>query len=105
MAQPMTASSAGGRPRRFAFVSPNYYPRTCGVGDNTMRFAQELTRRGFETTVFTRSPASPNPEAPEVPVIAASGATPLSRKSRGRRASVERSTSRIGTTSTVFPVS
>jgi glycosyltransferase involved in cell wall biosynthesis len=77
MGEPMIAPSPSGRPRRFAFVSPNYYPRTCGVGDNTMRFAQELTRRGFDVKVFSRSPAQPNPEAPEVPVTGASGATPL----------------------------
>jgi glycosyltransferase involved in cell wall biosynthesis len=63
--------------RRFALVCPNYHPRTCGVGDNSMRLAQELRRRGFEAAIFTRAPASTNPEAPTVPVIGVSGRLPL----------------------------
>ena len=53
---------------RIALVSPNYHPRTCGVGDYSMRVAQELMRRRIEVRVFTRAPAEPHPEAPEVPV-------------------------------------
>jgi glycosyltransferase involved in cell wall biosynthesis len=63
--------------RRFALVCPNYYPRTCGVGDHSMRIAQELSRRGSETAIFTRAPATPNPEAPRIPVFGGTGATPL----------------------------
>jgi glycosyltransferase involved in cell wall biosynthesis len=55
--------------RRFAIVSPNYYPRTCGVGDHSMRVAAELRKRGHEAMVFTRAPAQPNPEEPDVPVL------------------------------------
>src|SRR5689334_12552603 len=64
--------------RRFALVCPNYHPRTCGVGDHSMRLAQELRRRGFEAAIFTRAPAAPNPEAPEVPVTGVPGRFPLS---------------------------
>jgi glycosyltransferase involved in cell wall biosynthesis len=63
--------------RRFALVCPNYHPRTCGVGDHSMRLAQELSRRGFACAIFTRGPAEPNPEAPTVAVTGVSGATPL----------------------------
>ncbi len=63
-------------PRSFAIVSPKYYPLTCGVGDHSMRVAEELLRRGHRARVFTRAPASPNPEAPQVTVLAAEGPTP-----------------------------
>jgi glycosyltransferase involved in cell wall biosynthesis len=63
--------------RRFALVCPNFHPRTCGVGDHTMRIASELGRRGHAVAIFTRAPASPNPEAPGISVVGASGATPL----------------------------
>jgi glycosyltransferase involved in cell wall biosynthesis len=63
--------------RRIALVCPNYYPRTCGVGDHTMRLAQELSRRGITCAIFTRGPAEPNPEAPAVSVTGVLGATPL----------------------------
>jgi glycosyltransferase involved in cell wall biosynthesis len=42
-----------------------------------MRLAQELTRRGFASAVFTRQPAEVNPEASNVPVFGFPGATPL----------------------------
>ena len=71
--------------RRFALVCPNYHPRTCGVGDHSMRLAQELRRRGFEAEIFTRGPALPSPEAPTVPVTGVSGATPLLIAERLRR--------------------
>ncbi len=54
---------------RIALVSPNYHPRTCGVGDNSARLALELARRGIESVVLTRAPAEPHPVAPEVPVV------------------------------------
>jgi glycosyltransferase involved in cell wall biosynthesis len=55
--------------KRFAIVAPNYHPRTCGVGDYSMRIAAELLRRGHEVKVFTRAPARPDPEEPTVPVL------------------------------------
>jgi glycosyltransferase involved in cell wall biosynthesis len=64
-------------PRRFALISPNYYPRTCGVGDFSMRLALDLQRRGMECAIFTRTPAEPNPAAPDVRVEGVSGPTPL----------------------------
>jgi glycosyltransferase involved in cell wall biosynthesis len=63
--------------RRFALVCSNYHPRTCGVGDNTMRVAQELQRRGMEAAIFTRAPAAAHPEAPDLRVVAEEGLTPL----------------------------
>ncbi len=54
---------------RIALVSPNYHPRTCGVGDNSARLALELARRGIASVVLTRAPAEPHPAVPEVPVV------------------------------------
>jgi glycosyltransferase involved in cell wall biosynthesis len=71
--------------RRFAFVSPNYFPRTCGVGDHSMRIGQELMRRGHEVTVFSRAPVQPNPEGAEVPAEAIEGPTPMVIAERLRR--------------------
>ncbi len=62
---------------RFAFLAPNYHPITCGVGDNTMRLAAELRRRGHHAVVFSHSPVLPHPEAPEVPVRGVLGNDPL----------------------------
>jgi glycosyltransferase involved in cell wall biosynthesis len=71
--------------RRFAFVAPNYHPRTCGVADHTMRLVQELQRRGFECAIFTRTPAQTNPVATDVTVTGFAGATPLVIAERIRR--------------------
>jgi glycosyltransferase involved in cell wall biosynthesis len=71
--------------RRFALICANYHPETCGVGDHSMRLGQELLRRGFESAVFTRAPATRHPEAPELPVIAESGPSPLVIAERLRR--------------------
>jgi glycosyltransferase involved in cell wall biosynthesis len=62
--------------RRFAFVTPNYYPLTCGVGDFSMRLAGELQTRGHEVAIFTHEPARPHPEAKMVDVHGAAGMTP-----------------------------
>jgi glycosyltransferase involved in cell wall biosynthesis len=62
--------------RRFAFVSPNYYPRVCGVGDHSARLGDELRRRGHEVVVFSREPVSRNPEAPELEARAIRGRLP-----------------------------
>lgn len=58
---------------RIALVSPNYHPRTCGVGDNSARLARELSRRGMTSVVLTRAPAEPHPAAPDVPVVGFGG--------------------------------
>jgi len=71
--------------RRFAFVAPNYHPRTCGVADHSMRLVQELQRRGFECRIFTRTPAQTNPAALDVAVTGVSGPTPLVIAERIRR--------------------
>jgi D-inositol-3-phosphate glycosyltransferase len=63
--------------RRFAFVTPNFHPRTCGVGDYSMRLAQELQRRGHEVSIFSRNPAQRHPDGPDVAVTGADGPTPL----------------------------
>jgi glycosyltransferase involved in cell wall biosynthesis len=70
--------------RRFAFVSPNYYPLTCGVGDHSMRLGRELLGRGYEVTVFTHDPVQPNPEAPEVSVQGVPGTAALALAERIR---------------------
>jgi glycosyltransferase involved in cell wall biosynthesis len=62
--------------RRFAFVSPNFYPLVCGVGDHSARLADELLRRGFEARVFSHSPVERHPEAAAVEVYGAPGRLP-----------------------------
>ncbi len=59
--------------RRFALVCPDYHPRTCGVGDHSMRLGQELVRRGHEVAIFTRGAPQPHPEAPSIPVVGETG--------------------------------
>jgi glycosyltransferase involved in cell wall biosynthesis len=71
--------------RRFALVCPNYYPATCGVGDHSMRLGAELGRRGFEARIFTRLPAAPHPEAPQLLAVGESGRASLVIAERLRR--------------------
>ncbi len=68
-----TAGSEKADLPRIALVSPNYHPRTCGVGDNSARLALELSRRGMTSVVLTRAPAEPHPTAPGVPVVGFEG--------------------------------
>ncbi len=63
--------------RRFAIVSPNFYPRTCGVGDHSVRLADELIRRGHTASVFSRLPAEPHPALPNIAFAGAPGHRPL----------------------------
>ena len=63
--------------RRFAFITPNYHPLTCGVGDFSMRLAQELRRRGMETLILSHDPTARHPAGPDVPVVSAGGRTPM----------------------------
>jgi glycosyltransferase involved in cell wall biosynthesis len=63
--------------RRYAMVTPNYYPRVCGIGDFSARFAMELLRRGHEVAIFSRNPVAPNPEAPNVEAHGVQGRLPL----------------------------
>lgn len=63
--------------RRFAIVSPNLYPRVCGVGDHSFRLGQELMRRGETVELFSRAPAESHPEAPDLAVHGVTGASPL----------------------------
>jgi glycosyltransferase involved in cell wall biosynthesis len=62
--------------RRFAIVSPNFYPRVCGVGDHSLRLGQELLRRGHEAAIFSRLPVEPHPEAPDLHVQGIEGRLP-----------------------------
>jgi glycosyltransferase involved in cell wall biosynthesis len=62
--------------RRFAIVAPNFYPRICGVGDNSLRLAQELQRRQHEVAIFSRAPAERHPDAPSLPVQGVAGQIP-----------------------------
>jgi glycosyltransferase involved in cell wall biosynthesis len=64
------------RVRRFAMVTPNFYPRVCGVGDFSARFGSELLRRGHEVAVFSRAPVERNPQAPELEAHGVDGRLP-----------------------------
>jgi glycosyltransferase involved in cell wall biosynthesis len=63
--------------RRFAMITPNYYPRVCGVGDFSARFASELARRGHEVAIFSRGPVERHPQAPEIEARAVEGRLPV----------------------------
>src|SRR5260221_9370490 len=63
--------------KRIAIVSPNFYPRTCGIGDHSARLAGALRARGHDARVFSRTPAEPNPADPTVDVSAPGGRGPL----------------------------
>ena len=63
--------------RRFAIVSPNFYPRICGVGDHSALLAAELGRRGLEVRVFSRSPIGTHPASPDLDVVGTSERFPL----------------------------
>ncbi|MFL5304561.1 MAG: glycosyltransferase family 4 protein [Polyangia bacterium] len=63
--------------RRIAIVSPNLYPRVCGVGDNSFRLGQELMRRGESVELFARAPAESHPEASNLPAHGAMGVSPF----------------------------
>ncbi|HVZ71719.1 MAG TPA: glycosyltransferase family 4 protein [Polyangia bacterium] len=63
--------------RRFAFLAPNFNPRTCGIGDHSVRLGAELVRRGHAVHVFSRLPVEPNPIDPTIAATGAPGATPL----------------------------
>lgn len=62
--------------RRFAIVSSNFYPRVCGVGDNSLRLAQELLRRGHRVALFSRTPAEVHPEATDLEIHSVGGPLP-----------------------------
>jgi glycosyltransferase involved in cell wall biosynthesis len=63
--------------RRFAFVTPNFYPRVCGIGDFSARLGAELVRRGHAVAIFSRAPVERNPETPEVEAHAVEGRLPI----------------------------
>jgi len=75
--------------RRFAIISPNFHPRICGIGDHSARLGQELIRRGQDVAVFTRQPAGPNPETPELEIHGAEGSVSLTIAEGVRRAVAE----------------
>jgi glycosyltransferase involved in cell wall biosynthesis len=59
-------------------ICPNFYPRTCGVGDFSARLAHELDHRGFNVTIHSRVPLQAHPAAPEIPVVGHRDAGPIS---------------------------
>lgn len=63
--------------RRFAIVSPNFYPQVCGVGDHSARLGGELRRRGHEVAVFSRTPVKRHPEEGDLEVHGVPGPVPL----------------------------
>jgi glycosyltransferase involved in cell wall biosynthesis len=73
----MLAGGSVSSVRRFALVTANYYPRVCGIGDFSARFATELRRAGHDVALFSRNPARRNPEAPEVEVHGVDGRLPM----------------------------
>jgi len=58
-------------------ITPNYYPRTCGVGDHSALLANALSLRGQQVVILTRAPAEPHPQAPQIQVLGFTGRTPL----------------------------
>jgi glycosyltransferase involved in cell wall biosynthesis len=62
--------------QRFAIVAPNFYPRVCGVGDHSLRLAQELLRRSHEAAIFSRAPAERHPDAQSLQVLGVAGQIP-----------------------------
>jgi glycosyltransferase involved in cell wall biosynthesis len=62
---------------RVAIISPNLYPRVCGVGDHSLRLAQELVRRRATVELFSRAPAESHPEAPGLAMHGVGGRSPL----------------------------
>ena len=66
----------GGQTRRVAIIAPNFFPRVCGVGDHSLRLGQEMLRRGYEVTIFSRDPAEQHPDAPDLLVQGAAGKVP-----------------------------
>lgn len=48
------------------------------MGDFSARLAQELARGDVEVTIHSRTPAQPNPQAPEIPVVGHPDAGPMS---------------------------
>jgi glycosyltransferase involved in cell wall biosynthesis len=62
--------------KRFAIVSPNFFPRVCGVGDHSARLGTELKRRGHEVAIFSRAPVSPHPTDPTLEIHGVDGRWP-----------------------------
>lgn len=53
---------------RIAILCPNYHPRTCGIGDYSMRVASELLSRGVAVRIFSREPVAAHPDSSAVEV-------------------------------------
>lgn len=80
----------------FAIICPNFHPRTCGVGDNSLRLAREIVRAGHRAEIVTRPPATTHPEAPEIPVHApAPSRWPMAIAAQIRRIVAERRFSHV----------
>jgi glycosyltransferase involved in cell wall biosynthesis len=57
-------------------VTPNFYPRFCGVGDFSARLAAQLQGRGHEVAIFSRDPVQAHPDVPGVEAHAVPGRLP-----------------------------
>jgi glycosyltransferase involved in cell wall biosynthesis len=82
----ITSGTGMASKRRFAIVSPNFHPRICGIGDHSARLGEELRRRGEDVAVFSRKPAEPNPETPDLEVHGVEGSLSLTIAEGVRRA-------------------
>ena len=87
--------------KRFAIVAPNYYPRTCGVGDYSMRIAAELRTRGHDAVdLHARAGANRTPKQPDVPVCRRRGNLADPNRARRSRAGSRRADSPTSSSST-----
>src|SRR5262249_44257246 len=79
----------------FGIVSPNFHPRTCGVGDNSLRLAREIVASGYAAEILTRGPAERHPDAPDIPVHAVDAVWPTAIAAGVRRVVGERRFSHV----------
>lgn len=67
---------------RIAIVAPDYYPRTCGVGDHSARVVEQLIRAGHDAALFVPCEAVVNPDFDSVAPHPVLGGFPIVRAHR-----------------------